>query len=166
MRRRRANPQKADLGKAIVLMADLLGMSQTQLAAKIGMNDGAISDWCRGLGSPSQRAQQGVLKVLGCTWRDIEEVTAFILVSRLKLERLRDGKQVGGNAQVEERSGPLPFPGSSGADFAFGLPGSLRLPGGSSSSTDDDHYREIGYLWTRLHDLVAHPPDRKGPRRR
>jgi transcriptional regulator with XRE-family HTH domain len=164
--RRRTSPQKADLGKAIVLMADLLGMTQSQLAAKIGMNDGAISDWCRGLSSPSQRALQEVLKVLRCTWRDLEEVRAFILVSRLKLERLRDAKQVDANAQVEERSGPLPFPGSAGADFSLGLPGSLRLPGGPTSSTDDDRCREIGHLFTRLYDLVAQPPDRKGPRRR
>jgi transcriptional regulator with XRE-family HTH domain len=130
------------------------------------MNDGAISDWCRGLSSPSQRALQEVLKTLGCTWRDLEEVRAFILVSRLKLERLRDAKQVDANAQVEERSGPLRFPGSAGADFSFGLPGSPGLSGGPTSSTEDDRFREIGRLLTRIHDLMAPPQDRKGDRRR
>ncbi|HEY6320328.1 MAG TPA: helix-turn-helix transcriptional regulator [Thermoanaerobaculia bacterium] len=160
--RRRANPQKADLGKAIVLLADLLGMTQSQLAAKIRMHDGAISDWCHGVRSPSQKALQEVLKVLGCSWRDLEEVRAFILVWRLRLERLRDAKQ----AEVDERSGPPRASGSATADLSFHLPSSPGLTGGPRSATDDERFREIGFLLTRVHDLMTPPPVRPVHRRR
>src|SRR5579862_7306157 len=162
--RRRANPQKADLGKAIVLLADLLGMTQSQLAAKIRMHDGAISDWCHGVRSPSQKALQEVLKVLGCTWRDLEEVRASILVWRLKLERLRDAKHA--DAQVEERSGPPRAAGSAAADLSFRLPGLHDLAGGPRSATDDDRFREIGLLLTRVHDLMTPPLAGRVQRRR
>ena len=142
-------------------MAHLLGMTQSQLAAKIGMSEQAISEWCRGLSSPGPRARDEVLKALWCTWREIEEVIAFILPLRLELERRRDAKQVDAGSQVEELPG---FPRSP-RSIGFGLSGSPGLPGGPSPSTDDERIWERGLLLTRLLDLMARPPDRKRPLR-
>jgi transcriptional regulator with XRE-family HTH domain len=160
--RRRADPRKADLGKVIVLLAHLLGMTQSQLARKIGMSEQAISDWCHGLSSPGPKAMEEVLKALWCTQRDIEKVLAVIFPLRLELERRRDAKQLDAGSQVKELSGLPRVPGSMDSV----LPGSLGLPG-DPASTDDERIWELGRrLLTRLLDHTAPPPDRKRRRRR
>ena len=160
---KRANPQKADVGKAIVFLADRQGMKQSELAKKARVSDKAISGWCMGLTSPSRGPLQAVLQALDCTWQDVEEVMAFHLLWRLKLQQRREAKQVAANSQVDERSGPAQDPGPSGSASSLGL---LAFPGPPTPSADDDRFREIGHLFSRLHDLVAQPPDRKSPRRR
>jgi transcriptional regulator with XRE-family HTH domain len=151
-----SNPQKADIGKAIVFLADRQGMSQTQLACKAGMSEKTISDWSRGMTSPSPRARKAVLQALDCSWQDVEEVMTFFFHWRLELRQPRAAKRRDGDARVERPSRPARFPGSSGS----------AASSGRTSSADDDRFREIGHVLMKLCDLLAPPPGRKGNRRR
>jgi transcriptional regulator with XRE-family HTH domain len=161
--RRRPDPRKSDLGRTIVLLANLLDMSQKQLAKKIGMSDQAISDWCRGQSSPGPKAREEVLKALRCSWRELEEVVALIFPLRVELERRRDAKPLDAGWQVKELSSLLRLPGSMRSDSS--LPDSPGLPG-DTTSTDDKRIWEMGSLLDRLLDLAARAPDRKGKPRR
>jgi transcriptional regulator with XRE-family HTH domain len=158
--RKPSNPQKADIGKAIVFLADRQGMSQTQLACKAGISEKTISDWSRGMTSPSPRARKAVLQALDCSWQDVEEVMTFFLIWRVDLRQPRAAKRRDGDARVKRPSRPARFPGSSGSTSSFGLFGS------GTSSADDDRLRDIGHALMKLRDLMAPPPDRKGNRRR
>jgi transcriptional regulator with XRE-family HTH domain len=155
--RRRARSKKAemkaDLGKAIVFLADRSGLSQSDLAKKASMSSKAISGWSGGKSSPSSRAMEAVLAALKCTEDEVEAATAIHREWRLKLRQRTDS-----NLEIKEAPGSEGSPGSRGA---FGFPG---LHG--SSPAEDERHREVGRTveWLLHLLLLALPLDRQAPR--
>jgi len=149
--RSRKADQKADLGKAIVFLADRSGLKQSELATLAGMSPKAVSSWSRGKSSPGRRAMEAVLTALNCTEDDVEAATTMFREWRLKMHR-----QAASNLEIKETPGSPRAPASRGAS---GLPSS-----GEPSSSDDEHDREVGRTARKLFHLLALAPDRKAPR--
>jgi transcriptional regulator with XRE-family HTH domain len=99
--RRQADPEKADVGRAVVFLAASLGLSQSMLAARAGLSNKTISDWCRGISRPDRRSMESVLKVLGCTEAEVWEATRLHREWRLRMER-----KAGADSEVKEISTP------------------------------------------------------------
>jgi len=157
---KRVDQRKADVGKAIVFLADRCGMSQSQLAKKAGVSPKAISDWSHGKRSPSPQPLAAVLEALGCTQQVLDEVTDIFSWWRIKMQSL---------ASSEIKEAPVPSD-SDRPSSDSSLPNPSRRPRApiptsfSTSSADDEHHREVGRTVVRLYHLLAPAPDRKGPR--
>jgi transcriptional regulator with XRE-family HTH domain len=81
---------KADLGQAIVFIADMAELSQKRLAKALNVSAKTISAWKTGQRKPNPGAMQNLPKVLGVTMAEIEAVAAFHGEWRQKMKGRRE----------------------------------------------------------------------------
>ena len=119
--------RSADLGQAIVFLAEKAGLSQSELAAASGVSDKTISAWSNGRRTPSQQALGKVVHALHCTHDDVEEVAEFHRKWRLRMKQPGKTAPSIGNAQA------------------------------AHPSSEDEHSRAIGRRVQELWDLLREP---------
>jgi transcriptional regulator with XRE-family HTH domain len=119
--------RSADLGQAIVFLAEKAGLSQSELAAASGVSDKTISAWSNGRRMPSQQALGKVVHALRCTRDDVEEVAEFHRKWRLRMEQPGKTAPSIGNARA------------------------------AHPSSEDEHFRAIGRSVRELWDLLWEP---------
>jgi transcriptional regulator with XRE-family HTH domain len=155
---KRVDQRKADVGKAIVFLADRCGMSQAQLAKKAGVSPKAITDWKHGKSSPSPQPLAAVLKALGCTQDVLDQATDLFNWWRIKMQFPVDPTfeimEAPGSPDSIGPIGPSPR-GRHLSPAPSGLP---------ASSAVDEHHREVGRTVERLYHLLSPRPDSKSRR--
>ena len=87
---RKRDLAKADLGKAVVFLADRMGLSQKQLAALIRVSSKTISAWCNGERRPRPANMESVLRVLRCSRETVDDVAAYHSLWRSRMKQKAD----------------------------------------------------------------------------
>jgi transcriptional regulator with XRE-family HTH domain len=85
--------RKADLGEAVVFIAEKADLSQKTLAQALELKAGTVSDWKRKGRNPNPKALRRLPEVLGCTMSEIEEVAAYFSKwrDRMKSRKIQAG---------------------------------------------------------------------------
>jgi transcriptional regulator with XRE-family HTH domain len=141
-------PSSTDLGQAMLILAQIDGVTQRQLAAKARLSVTTISALARGRRPPAARTLEKLLEALGATQDELNRVMTVIDERRTSKQTVSSADSVAEAAAAEKFAAD-----SARALKAWETRRRMTAEAGASY-LDDDHAREIGRAVLRVFELI------------